>query len=209
SLDLNESAPVNFEITETGNTMSWGAYALHPSHYEVYANGTLLYSEEWAGSNIVTNLDGLLPAGTNEIMVIAYHISGHSVNAIAIATVTDTTAPEWTVAAQDQEITEGDPFSYQLSAEDPSGIAGYAVNDTLHFQIDSSGLLTNAIDLEAGEYWLSVTASDQFGNTVEVTFKVTVLPASPTGDGMVWILLALGGGVAALLVVVVLFIKKR
>ncbi len=90
SLDLNASLPIAYEISETGNTMSWDAYALNPSHYEVYANDILLFSEEWDGGHIETNLDGL-SAGKNEIMVIAYHFSGHSTNETAIAEVTDLT----------------------------------------------------------------------------------------------------------------------
>ncbi|MFW9967750.1 MAG: right-handed parallel beta-helix repeat-containing protein, partial [Candidatus Thorarchaeota archaeon] len=142
SLDLNASMPIAYEISETDNTMFWEAYALNPSHFEVYTDDTLLHTEEWDGNDIEAKLDGL-PAGTNDIMVIAYHLSGHSTNETAIAEVTDLTAPEWTMTPTDQEITQGEPFSYQLGAEDPSGIAGFALNDTTNFQIDSSGLLTN------------------------------------------------------------------
>jgi len=208
SLDLNVSIPIAYEISETGNAMLWDAYALNPSYYEVYANDILLFSEEWDGGHIETNLDGL-SAGNNEIMVIAYHISGHSTNETATAEVTDLTPPEWTVTAQDQEITVGDPFSYQLSAEDPSGIGGFSVNDTTHFQIDSSGLLRNVVGVVAGEYGLNVTVWDKFGNARSVLITVTVLPAPPTGDGTLMLLMAAGGGIVVLLVALTIFMKKR
>jgi parallel beta-helix repeat protein len=221
SLDLNVSLPIAFEITETGNSMFWGAYALNPSHYEVYSNDSLLYSEEWDGNHIETNLDGLLTAGPNEIMVIAYHVSGHSTNESAIAEVTDLTPPEWTMTVQDQEVTEGDPFSYQLSAEDPSGIAGWALNDTTNFRISSTGLITNVGDLDVGDYGLNVTVWDPFGNTEFVLLTVSVLPPTttpsttpptppppPPGDD--WTLLLVGGvGAAALLLVIAIFLSKR
>jgi parallel beta-helix repeat protein len=216
SLDLNASEPLVFEITATENTMFWGAYALNPSHFEVYANDSLLYLEEWDGNHIATNLDGLLAAGLNDIMVIAYHISGHSTNKTAIAEVTDLTAPEWTMTPIDQEIIEGDSFSYQLSAEDPSGIAGFALNDTTNFRIDSSGLITNVVDLTVGNYNLNVTVWDPFENTRYVLLTVSVLPAPtttppppPPVDGTVMLLLAAGAGAIVLLVVVMIFLKKR
>ncbi|MFW9968312.1 MAG: hypothetical protein ACFFEA_14240, partial [Candidatus Thorarchaeota archaeon] len=123
--------------------------------------------------------------------------------------VTDLTAPEWTMTPTDQEITEGEPFSYQLGAEDPSGIAGFALNDTTNFQIDSSGLITNTVNLVAGKYGLNVTVWDSFGNTRFVLLTVRVLPALPQGDGNIMLLLTAGAGVAVLLVVLVIFLKKR
>ncbi|MFW9965315.1 MAG: hypothetical protein ACFFCX_17215, partial [Candidatus Sifarchaeia archaeon] len=103
---------------------------------------------------------------------------------------------------------EGDSFNYQLSAEDPSGIGGFAVNNTL-FQIDSTGRIFTEIILLAGEYTLNVTVWDTFGNTRSVIFTVTVLPAPPFGDASIMLLIVASGGVAVVLVVVTVFLKKR
>jgi hypothetical protein len=208
SLDLNASTSIDFEITETGNTMFWGAYALNPSHYKVYANDSLLYDEVWDGNHIETTLDGLLGAGTHEIMVIAFHVSGHSLNTTATAEVTDLTGPVWVTAPSNQEITVGDPFSYQVTATDPSGIEGYSVNDTTNFQISDSGLIMNVVDLEVGVYGLEITVIDPFGNDVTATITVTVLAAPPSGDNTM-LLLAAGGGMVVLLIVAVIFMRKR
>jgi parallel beta-helix repeat protein len=208
SLDLNASSSIDYEVGDTGNIMLWPAQALNPSHYMVYANDSLLYSMQWDGTNIEANLDNL-PAGYHDIMVIAYHVSGHSLNATAIAEVTDTTGPVWVTAPSNQEITVGDPFSYQVTATDPSGIEGYGVNDTTNFQISAAGLITNAIPLVVGEYCLNVTVWDPFGNTRSVLLTVTVLPLPSPGDGTMMLLLAAGAGVGVLLIVIVIFMKKR
>lgn len=207
SIDLIAALPISYEITEVGNTMFWNAYAMNPSHYEVYTNDILLYSEAWDGGNIETNLDGLT-AGDNEITVVAYHISGHSTNEKAIAEVIDLTPPVWTTTPTDQEITEGDSFNYQLSAEDPSGIGGFAVNNTV-FQIDSTGRIFTEIILLAGEYSLNVTVWDTFGNTRSAIITVTVLAVPFWRDATIMLLVAAGGGTVILIVVVVTFLKKR
>ncbi|MFW9925672.1 MAG: nitrous oxide reductase family maturation protein NosD [Candidatus Thorarchaeota archaeon] len=209
SLDLNASSSIDYEVGDTGNIMLWPAQALNPSHYEVYANDSLLYDEVWDGDHIETTLDGLLDAGAHDIMVIAYHVSGHSLNATATAEVTDSTGPAWVTAPSNQEITVGDSFSYQVTATDPSGVEGYSVNDTMNFQISSSGLITNVVDLEVGVYGLEITAIDSFGNDVTATITVTVVAAPPTGDGTTMLLLAAGAGGVVLLIFVVIFMKKR
>lgn len=214
SLDLNASSPIAFEMSETGNTMLWEAYALHPSHYEVYANDTLLYSEVWDGNDIITEVDGLL-AGDNEIMVIAYHISGHSINASAFATVTDLTAPTWVSVPVDQDITVGESFSYQVTAIDSSGISGYAVNDTVHFQISDTGLITNKTDLDVGRYYLEISVWDNYGNAlthvilIEVHSATTTPVTTPTNGGGTIMLLAISIGAGAIVVVIVLVAFKK
>ncbi|MFW9846004.1 MAG: nitrous oxide reductase family maturation protein NosD [Candidatus Thorarchaeota archaeon] len=209
SLDLNASLPLAFEIMETGNTMFWEAYALNPSHYEVYVNDILSYREGWDGGQIETNLDGTA-AGDYEIMVIAYHTSGHSTNESSTAEVSDLTPPEWESTPQDQEITEGRILSYQLRADDPSGIGGFALNDSVHFSIDSSGLISNSTYLAAGTYVLNVTVWDTFGNTRFAIIAITVLPAPPTGDGTdILLFAAVGGGAAVLLGLAIIALKKK
>jgi LPXTG-motif cell wall-anchored protein len=103
----------------------------------------------------------------------------------------------------------GDPFSYQVTATDPSGIASYSLNDTTNFQISSSGVISNVVALEVGVYGLEITAVDPFGNEVTATITITVVAAPPTGDGTTMLLLAAGAGGVVLLVVVVIFMKKR
>ena len=226
SLDLNASAPIAFEITETGNIMSWEAYALNPSHYEVYANESLLYTVTWDGDDIETNVDGL-SVGYHEISVIAYHISGHATTETADAVVTDSTAPTWIVGPSDQRIDQNEPLSVQFSAEDPSGIDTWWVNHTVHFHIDSTGLLTNNTVLAPGPYGLRVHVNDTYGNvndyeiriivdvvytppTTTTTTTTTTEATPPPDDGTAGLILAAAaGGGAVLILIVIIVVRKK
>lgn len=209
SLDLNASTSLDYEFTETGNVMVWPAQALNPSHFEVYANGSLLYSEVWDGTNIETNLDNLA-VGYYNITMIAYHVSGHWISATSSADVTDTIAPAWVAAPTNQEITVGDSFSYQVTATDASGIGSYSVNDTTHFQISGTGLITNVVLLEEGVYGLEITVVDIYGNELTATITITVVATPPGGvDTIMLIVLSLSAGVLVLIIAIVLYGKKR
>ena len=206
SLDLNASTSLGYEFGTTGNVMVWPAQALNPSHFEVYANGSLLYSEPWDGSDIEANLDGL-DVGFHDIMLIAYHISGHSVNATSSVTVSDTTGPAWVTVPTNQEIEVGESFSYQVTATDLSGIGSYSVNDTVHFKISATGLITNMVPLEVGVYGLEITVVDIYGNELTKVITVTVLSGPPVDSP---VLLAIAGiGAIVVVLVLVMFVKKR
>jgi parallel beta-helix repeat protein len=207
SLELSGLISMGYEFGGTGNEAVWPAQALNPSHFEVYANGSLLYSEPWDGIFIETSLDGL-PVGYNVIMVIAYHISGHSINASSSVNVTDTTGPSWVTIPTDQEITVGESFSYQVAATDLSGIGSYNVNDTMHFQISATGLITNVGPLEIGVYSLEITVVDIYGNELTRTITITVV-AAPPSDTTLFLVLAVGTGVMIIVLALVMFTKKR
>jgi parallel beta-helix repeat protein len=210
---VNAPTPFEFEITSTGNTMEVDAFARSPSSFRIYINSSLYDSADpWNGGTINLELDGL-SAGYHQIWLIVYHVSEHASDVYTHVNVTDLTAPDWIIQPEDQEITEGDTFSYQIEAEDPSGIAGYAINETVNFAIDSSGLITALTDLAPGSYGLNVSVWDPFGNTRFALLTVTVRPAPidipPPIDGAVMFLLAVGGGAAFFIVVTVIYLKKR
>ena len=207
SLDTLPATPIDYEITETGNTMTWTASALNPSHYKVYSDDTLILTEEWNGGNIEISVDGL-SAGSHDIELEVFHISGHSLSGSSSADVTDLTAPTWVNAASDQEITVGDTLSVQFSATDPSGIASYSVNDTVNFAIDSMGLLISITQLAVGEYGLRIEVEDNYGNVLVAEITITVLPAPGPDPIRLLIAIGAGGGIVAIVIVVVL-VKKR
>jgi len=205
SLNLTQADPIYFEILETGNTVVWDAYALNPSHYEVFVDDTSVLTEEWDGGEIEYIADGL-SHGVHEIAVEVYHVSGHSLGNLTSADVEDLTPPADIEGPTQITITFGDSVSTQYSSEDPSGIGLWAVNDTTNFAIDSTGLLTSIVALQVGEYSILITVSDTLGHstTLEVTVTVNAAEEFPT-----MLLLVAGAGAAVVVVVLLIVFKKK
>ncbi|KKM55992.1 hypothetical protein LCGC14_1552070, partial [marine sediment metagenome] len=98
-------------------------------------------------------------------------------------TVQDTTDPTWDEDPTDQVIVFGQSFSYDVNASDLSGIDHYTVNDTLNFQIDGNGLITNKTALLVGKYWLNISAFDPSNNYCDKVIQITVqVSTDPTWD---------------------------
>ncbi|MFW9891034.1 MAG: DNRLRE domain-containing protein [Candidatus Thorarchaeota archaeon] len=127
--------------------------------------------------------------------------------------VVDTTAPTWNPAPADKVLVFGEELSYQLMATDLSGIASWTISDTTNFNI-IDGLLTNNTILAVGGYHLTVTVTDNEGNSLSATIRVAVLesltipttsPIPP--DGSIFIIIALVGVIAVL--VLLLIFQRR
>jgi len=86
----------------------------------------------------------------------------------------DSGAPIWNPIPFERVAEYAYPFSYEVNAQDPSGIQSYWVNDTTDFQINDDGLITNKRTLSIGEHWIEVGALDPNGNMNSSTFKITV-----------------------------------
>jgi len=89
-------------------------------------------------------------------------------------------APEWDQLPEDQLIQEGDPFSYNVNASDTSGVA-YSINNSVNFNIDPEGIITNSSNLSAGVYPLEISAYNSFNNNITVTINVRVISISSNG----------------------------
>jgi hypothetical protein len=84
----------------------------------------------------------------------------------------DTAGPN--VSVSDQTVYTNESFSYQVSAVDMSTISNYSV-DSGDFAISSSGLLTNATNMTAGNNTLNVNATDSEGNMGSGNMVVEIL----------------------------------
>jgi hypothetical protein len=174
------------------------------------------YKYDWDSRTVVN--------GTYLLTATVMDYEGNSANdSVTVTTDNDLTAPDWTTVPSNQEITEGNVFSYQVGASDLSGIGGYAVNDTANFAIDSTGLITSLTTLAAGEYGLNVSVWDIYGNERYQILTITVLPVStspttsttptspttspPPLDTLQLIAIA-GGGIFALIVIVVIMRRR-
>lgn len=113
--------------------------------------------------------------------------------------VQDTTAPEWTELPQNQDIDYATPFMYDLNATDLSGISSWSV-DNAEFSVDSEGRVRNLITLASGVHAVTVSVTDNHGNTLETQFTVTVgaAPTQPTvSPGFFDSAILFGAGVVA------------
>jgi parallel beta-helix repeat protein len=199
SLNLTSAPPISYEILETGNLLIWDAYAKNPASYIVFIDGEWAYSASWDGGPVELNVDGFAN-GFHEVSLAVMHISGHGLIDDSNVTVEDLTPPSAISGYSSLQITVGGEISSQYSATDPSGVS-WAVNDTVNFVIDSSGLLTNLNDLSVGEYIVRITATDPYGHSVYLDVTITVRPA---GGGLPLALVLGVGGVGAVAVVLII-----
>ena len=92
------------------------------------------------------------------------------------------TAPYWTTIPANATAVFGTEISETFVAVDDDGdFSEYLVDDTTHFAMDNvTGVLTNATVLGAGEYVLSISATDLLGNINVTAWNATVTQAAGT-----------------------------
>ncbi len=90
-------------------------------------------------------------------------------------TVRSPIAPSWNPEPVNQDIKINVAFSYDVNAEDINGIDQYWINDTIHFEINSTtGLITNKTMLLLGQYWLKISVNDTLGHVNSISIKIMV-----------------------------------
>jgi len=208
SLELGTASDAQYELGSAGSALLITAQALNPWYYEVLVDSQVIETHEWSGGMITPSIDGL-DVGVYNFTLRAFHISGHFLTCSSTITVVDTTPPGWVVVPTNQTIPHNEALNYQLEATDLSDIDEWIVNDTVHFSI-VDGLLTNSTSLEVGYYHLNITVVDVYGNarTAMITVLVTDIEAPPAD--LTGLILAIGGTVAVLgIIVVIIIIKKK
>jgi hypothetical protein len=91
--------------------------------------------------------------------------------------------PVWDQVPMSQVFEFGEPFRYDLNASDPSGLDHWWLNDTSHFAIDGTGVITNTTILAVNHYGLQVWVNDTYNNILTENFMVTVQDTTaPTWD---------------------------
>ena len=134
-------------------------------------------------------------------------------NAIINITIEDTTSPEWSSSLVNQVVDYGKNSSYLVDAWDLSGIAFFWINDTIHFDIDSTGLITNISSLRIGVYWIEIRAYDPYNNYCSAIIKLTVKdPAQQPDVGdidytTIIIIISIIG--IPLIISIIIIVKKR
>ena len=132
-------------------------------------------------SGLVTN-NTFLSVGIYDIGVWCNDTQGNILSGSLTIHVQDSTAPIWTAEPTNQTLDLGEPMQYTLLVYDLSGISLWEVNDTEHFEISGSGVLVNVSVLSSGEYPVTVSAYDLYGNNCSATFTIIVHEATTTTD---------------------------
>ena len=175
-----------------------------------WINDTLHFAIDSSG--VLTNIG--FSIGNFGIQVWVNDTQGNILTGEFSILVRDTTPPSWLLLPTDQEISQSEPLDYQLSVTDLSGIAEFAINDTVHFSITSQGRITSIGLPETGEYGIRVTVFDIFGNSVSAEFTVVILPSTtpiPPPDLLSSFILVFSGAAATLVIITVvnIYLKKR
>ena len=174
------------QTIEFGNSFLYdlNAFDLQSITYAInasYGNGTM-FSIDANGTIINTTA---LTVGNYTMQIAAQDASANTITAIIDVFVTDTVAPVW-VNASNQTTVYNESFSYQVVATDLQTIT-YTISDIINFAINAiSGLITNILSLNPGEYDLEVNATDASGNVNSKFLTVTVTdPYAPEAFNLI------------------------
>lgn len=218
--EILESAPVWSNLAETTSPIELGE-SMTISIDVTHITGIKQVLLEFNGVNHSMSKSGdsfsysWIPDSVGTIAYTVYMepYSGSWTSVSDIVGVVDTTAPTWIQSPADKVLMFGDPLSYQLMATDLSGIATWTIDDTTNFEI-SDGLVTNKTVLAPGGYHLSVTVTDNEGNSALASFIVAVLESTATTptqpgpfDASIGIIAALVGVIVVL--VIIIFTQNR
>jgi len=138
-------------INNTSNTTS----------FEIDANG-----------RITSIID--LEIGTYYLLVQAIDGLGYSCSATITIVVEDTINPTWIIAPEDQTLQENEVLSFTVSAQDSSGIDHWWISDTIDFNINENGVVTNITILTPGTFSLEIRAYDPYDNYCTATITVII-----------------------------------
>ncbi|MGB5910805.1 MAG: hypothetical protein WBH31_06380, partial [Promethearchaeia archaeon] len=155
-----------------GGSFNYDLDASDPSGIdELWLNDTTYFDID--GNGVITN-KSLVPIGKYWLEVNVNDTYGNTLTDKFKITVEDNIAPIWDEIPTDQLLEYDEAFNYDLNASDAEGIDNWWLNDTIYFDIDGNGVITNKNLVPIGEYWLEVNVNDTYGNTLTDNFKVTV-----------------------------------
>lgn len=166
------------------------------------------------GSTARLTNTSVLASGTYLLNISVFDTHGNRLSALLYVTVkqpaVDTTSPSWVIASLTHTLEFGELLSIQMGAWDASSIDHYWINDTVNFAIDESGLITNGITLQVGEYSLEVRAYDPSGNYCSVILIIIVVPPRLTLplDVFAALNLAAGMGFTVVVIAAIVFFRK-
>ncbi|MFW9971594.1 MAG: WD40 repeat domain-containing protein [Candidatus Odinarchaeota archaeon] len=165
------------QIIEFGSYFSYDVNASDLSGIEYYwINDTINFNINANG--LIINAS-YLNAGIYWVEVRSYDPFDNYCSAIINITVVDSTPPLWDTNPVNQINEFRSSFSYDVDASDLSGIAYYWINDTINFNINANGLITNASSLNVAEYWIEIRAYNPSDYFCSAVINITVVDTTP------------------------------
>lgn len=166
----------------------------------------------------------VLPKGVYALRVRVTNIYGRCITGLFYVhvTVDASKAPKWLTIPTDQSLAYDEKFDCQVMVMDPSGIDHWELNDTVHFKLTEwhyaegcTARITNGTFLAPGAYGLSIDVFDTYGNKLSAVITISVdLPEPDTTipdgvDPVMTLVLGTGIGGAMVLVLVVVFLRRK
>lgn len=197
-----------------------------PDVMDVFSNATIdgwrniIVTRELSGQFYVYLEGNLILKGTSLHHTTSerFYFLSHGGPAIDNVTVSDTidydaAPPEWVQPLNDQFISTGASFYYDLNATDYSGIDEWWIEYTEFtqmFVIDDDGVITNIGNLVEWGYLITVSVNDTLGNTQTDTFMLNVGDpmSGPHNFPMELVVVAAGVSVVVILVLVIWRTRK-
>ncbi len=178
---IDSPSDITYELGTTGNSITWTPSDLHPDHYELYRNDSLLGSWVWDGSPIVVDVDGFGVSTYNYTLTV-YDIGDNTVSDTVFVSVVDTTPPTIDSPSDvNYELgTTGNSITWTPSDLDPDHYELYQ-NDSLlgSWVWDGSPIVVDVDGLGVSTYNYTLTVYDVGDNTISDTVFVSVEDTTP------------------------------
>jgi surface protein len=159
--------------------------------YDVNASDNVEIDQYWIndtsnfkidGNGVITN-NTILAIGDYNLRINVNDTTGNELSIVIIISVIDISIPTWVSPPVNQFEEYGTHFIYDVDAVDDIAIDQYWINDTINFNIDGNGLITNITILLLGEYHLSIHVNDTSGNELNESIIITIEDnTNPTWD---------------------------
>jgi parallel beta-helix repeat protein len=150
--DVNASAFSGIDYWTINDTINFNI-----DSFGVITNSTILSIEEYGLEISVYDIDSNFLSRTFTVSVVSVF-------------------PTWVEVPTDQFILVGENFYYDLNATDGKGLDLWWLNDTVNFDIDQSGVVTNATILPLGSFSLEISVNDTDGHILVGGFSVSIVP---------------------------------
>ncbi|MFC1728648.1 hypothetical protein ACFLZ7_04280 [Nanoarchaeota archaeon] len=171
---IDEDSAINYNATVSDN--------VNVTSCNLFIGGVLNGSMNIVGS-IASRTVTVNTPGNYQILANCSDAAGnYNDTSVTSLNINDVTPPTWDQTPSNQVVEYPTSLIYDVNASDNSAIDSYFVNDS-KFDIDSSGVITNATSLSVGIYSVNISVNDTSNNLLSILITITVQDTlAPTWD---------------------------